>query len=249
MACDRRALLRAGALGAGMLTLTLALAGNTRAQESKKPQESKIPVAVIGGGNIGGTVGGLWVKAGHPVMFASRHPEDLKPLVDKLGPLAKAGTVEQALAFGDAVLIAVPYKAYPEIGKAYGGLLKDKIVLDAGNATKARDGDLATEAESAGIGATSAKYLGSARLVRAFNAANYRLFAQNAHRSGAPMAVPIAGDDRQAVGVAASLVRDAGFEPVVVGGLDAAKKFQMGSPGFGHDATAQEARKAFGVTE
>lgn len=235
MACDRRTL-----LGVGALALALAAA-------PALAQDTKIPVAVIGGGNIGGTIGGLWVKAGHPVMFASRHPEDLKPLVETLGPLAKAGTVEQALAFGDAVLIAVPYKAYPEIGQAYRGLLKDKIVLDAGNATRARDGDLAAEAESAGIGATSAKYLPGARLVRAFNAANYRLFAQNAHRSGAPMAVPIAGDDQKALGVAATLVRDAGFEPVVVGGLDAAKRFQMGSAGFGHDATADAARKAFGL--
>ncbi len=63
------------------------------------------------------------------------------------------------------------------------------------------------------------------------------------------MAVPIAGDDKQALGVAATLVRDAGFEPVVVGGLDAAKKFQMGSPGFQRDATGPEARKAFGIAE
>lgn len=237
MACDRRTLLRASAVA-------LALAAGPAVA-----QDAKSPVAVIGGGNIGGTIGGLWVKAGHPVMFASRHPEDLKPLVEKLGPLAKAGTVEQALAFGDAVLIAVPYKAYPDLGKTYAGLLKGKVVLDAGNATKARDGELAAEAESAGIGATSAKYLPGARLVRAFNAANYRLFAQNAHRSGAPMAVPIAGDDRQALTVAAALVRDAGFDPVVVGGLDAATKFQMGSPGFQRDATGPEARKAFGVAE
>ncbi|SEP43727.1 hypothetical protein SAMN04487843_119115 [Methylobacterium sp. ap11] len=237
MACDRRTLLLAGALAlASTAAPTLA-------------QEAKTPIAVIGGGNIGGTIGGLWVKAGHPVMFASRHPEDLKPLVEKLGPLAKAGTVEQALAFGDAVLIAVPYKAYPDLGKTYGASLKGKVVLDAGNATKARDGDLATEAESEGIGAVSARYLPGARLVRAFNAANYRLFAQNAHRGGAPMAVPIAGDDKQALAVAAALVRDAGFDPVVVGGLDAARKFQMGSPGFQRDATGPEARKAFGVAE
>jgi 8-hydroxy-5-deazaflavin:NADPH oxidoreductase len=184
MACDRRTLLLAGALAlASTAAPTLA-------------QEAKTPIAVIGGGNIGGTIGGLWVKAGHPVMFASRHPEDLKPLVEKLGPLAKAGTVEQALAFGDAVLIAVPYKAYPDLGKTYGASLKGKVVLDAGNATKARDGDLATEAESEGIGAVSARYLPGARLVRAFNAANYRLFAQNAHRGGAPMAVSRATTSR-----------------------------------------------------
>jgi 8-hydroxy-5-deazaflavin:NADPH oxidoreductase len=241
MACDRRTLVLTGAVA-------LALAAAPALVGGASAQESKIPIAVIGGGNIGGTVGGLWVKAGHPVMFASRHPEDLKPLVEKLGPTAKAGTVEQALAFGDAVLVAVPYKAYPELGKAYGGLLKGKVVLDAGNATKARDGDLAAEAESAGIGATSAKYLPGARLVRAFNAANYRLFAQNAHRSGPAMAIPVAGDDRQAVAVAEGLVRDAGFEPVVVGGLDAARQFQMGAPNYGRDVTGPEARKAFGLT-
>jgi 8-hydroxy-5-deazaflavin:NADPH oxidoreductase len=49
--------------------------------------------------------------------------------------------------------------------------------------------------------------------------------------------------------VAAALVRDAGFDPVMVGGLDAARKFQMGSPGFQRDATGPEARKAFGVAE
>ncbi|MFH6785182.1 MULTISPECIES: NADPH-dependent F420 reductase [Methylobacterium] len=242
MACDRRTILRAGATALA-LAAAPAFAGGAWAQDAK------MPVAVIGGGNIGGTIGGLWVKAGHPVMFASRHPEDLKPLVEKLGPLAKAGTVEQALAFGGAVLIAVPYKAYPELGKTYGASLKGKVVLDAGNATKARDGDLAAEAESAGIGATSAKYLAGARLVRAFNAANYRLFAQNAHRSGPAMAVPVAGDDKQALDVAATLVRDAGFEPVVVGGLDAARQFQMGAPNYGRDVTAPEARKAFGVAE
>ncbi len=107
MACDRRTLLA----GAMALALAAGSAGDAFAQDAK------IPIAVIGGGNIGGTIGGLWVKAGHPVMFASRHPEDLKPLVEKLGPLAKAGTVEQALAFGDAVLIAVPYKAYPDLGR------------------------------------------------------------------------------------------------------------------------------------
>ncbi|AWB22236.1 NADP oxidoreductase [Methylobacterium currus] len=247
MACDRRTLLRAGAFALA-LAAAPAVAQDAKMQGTKA-EGAKIPIAVIGGGNIGGTIGGLWIKSGHPVMFASRHPDDLKPLVETLGPLAKAGTVEQALAFGDAVLIAVPYKAYPELGRTYGGLLKGKVVLDAGNATKARDGDLAAEAESAGIGATSAKYLPGARLVRAFNAANYRLFAQNAHRSGLAMAVPIAGDDKQALGVAAALVRDAGFDPVVVGGLDAARQFQMGSPGFQRDATGPEARKAFGVTE
>jgi hypothetical protein len=41
----------------------------------------KLHIGVIGSGLIGGTIGGLWVKAGHPVLFSSRHPEELKELV------------------------------------------------------------------------------------------------------------------------------------------------------------------------
>src|SRR5260221_310598 len=59
---------------------------------------NKLKIGVIGSGHIGGTIGGLWVKAGHSVLFSSRHPEELKPLTDSLGPLAKAGPVGVALA-------------------------------------------------------------------------------------------------------------------------------------------------------
>src|SRR6266568_9500178 len=72
---------------------------------------NKLKIGVIGSGHIGGTIGGLWVKAGHPVLFSSRHPEELKGLVSGLGSLAQAGTVAQAVAFGDALFVAVRYKA------------------------------------------------------------------------------------------------------------------------------------------
>lgn len=212
----------------------------------------KIKIGVIGGGNIGGTIGGLWVKDGHEVMFASRHPDQLKPLVDELGPKAKAGTPEEAIKFADAVFLAVPYKAYPELSKEVGPLLKGKVVLDAGNATERRDGELYGEVQKNGIGATSAKYFPGAKLVRAFNAANYKVFAKEGanggkDRAGGRMAIPIAGDDPQALKVAESLVRDAGFEPVVVGPLKDADKFAMGTPGFGHDVTAPELKEKLGL--
>ena len=64
----------------------------------------KLRIGVIGSGHIGGTIGELWVKAGHPVLFSSRHPEQLKELVTGLGPLAQNGTVSEAISFGDALL-------------------------------------------------------------------------------------------------------------------------------------------------
>jgi hypothetical protein len=201
---------------------------------------SGIKIGIIGSGNIGSTVGTLWVKAGHQVLFSSRHPEELKQLIDSLGPLARAGTVREALTFGDVVFIGVPYGAYPQISKDYAGEFAGKIVLDAGNAVLARDGEITKEARENGIGITSAKYLAGARIVRAFNTMSFRRLASNADRPGARMAIPIAGDDKAALAVAQTLVRDAGFDPVIIGGLESAKYFAQGGPLYGQDITAQE---------
>ena len=231
--CDRRALISAAAafmLGAALWPL------HARAQ-------SKLRIGVIGSGHIGGTIGGLWIKAGHSVLFSSRHPDELKDMIASLGELAQAGTVEQAIAFGDVVFLAVPYKAIPEVGRDFGAALKGKIVIDACNATQARDGDITQEVNRDGIGVTSQKYLPGTRLVRAFNSMNYMVFAKEANRPNPKLAIPIAGDDAEAVQVAAGLVRDAGFDPVVVGKLADASLFQMGGPGFGQQVTAAELKQ------
>src|SRR4249920_1919343 len=88
---ERRVILRAG----GALILGAAL------WPIRASAQTKLRIGVIGSGHIGGTIGGLWVKAGHPVLFSSRHPDELKDLVGSLGPLAQAGTVAEAIKFGD----------------------------------------------------------------------------------------------------------------------------------------------------
>ena len=170
---------RRGLLAAGGAWLFLAA---LRPQGARAQSAAAMRIGIIGAGRIGGTLGGLWVKAGHPVMLSSRHPEELKDLVASLGPLASAGTVAQAIAFGDALLIAVPYGALPQIGQDYGGALKGKVLLDACNAVASRDGSVADEVEQEGIGVVSQKYLSGARLVRAFNTMSYTIFAREANR-------------------------------------------------------------------
>ena len=201
---------------------------------------SGVKIGIIGSGNIGSTLGTLWVKSGHPVLFSSRHPEQLTKLADSLGPLARAGTVREALAFGDVVLVAVPYGAYPQIGKDYAREFIGKIVIDAGNAVLARDGEITKEARENGIGITSAKYLAGARIVRAFNTLNYRRLAIISNRPEGRIAIPMAGDDKDALAVASTLVRDAGFDPVIIGSLERAKDFAQGAPLYGQEITAQE---------
>ena len=232
---DRRTVLAGGAFMVGAALWSAEL----RAQSNG----AKLSIGTIGAGHIGSTIGGLWVKNGHKVLFSSRHPEELRDLVAGLGPLAQAGTVEQAIAFGDVVLLTVPYGALPQIGRDYAAQLKGKIVLDTCNAVAARDGAVADEVEANGIGVTSQKYLPGTRLVRAFNTMSYKIFASEANRPDPKLAVPIAGDDQDAVRLAASLVRDAGFDPVVVGKLADAKLFQRGGPGYGQQVSAAELKQ------
>jgi len=107
-----------------------------------------------------------------------------------------------------------------------------------------RDGEaIADEVEHEGIGVVSQKYLPGARLVRAFNTLNYKIFASEANRPDPKLAVPIAGDDPDAVQMAAALVRDAGFDPVLVGKLAEAARFQRGAPGYNQPVTAAELKQ------
>jgi predicted dinucleotide-binding enzyme len=204
---------------------------------------SAIKIGIIGSGNIGSTVGTLWVKAGHQVLFSSRNPQNLKQLVDGLGHLARAGTVKEALTFGDVVFIGVPYSAYPQLGTDYAKEFVGKIVLDAGNAVLARDGEIAKEARQNGVGLTSAKLLAGARIVRAFNTLNFRKVASLSNRPEGRIAIPMAGNDEEALKVASALVRDAGFEPVILGSLQRSKVFEQGGPLYGEEISAQEMRE------
>ena len=222
--------------------LAAAMPGFAMAQTAVK----KLKIGVIGGGNIGGTIGGLWVKAGYEVFFSSRHPEELKPLTDKLGPLAKGGTVGEALDFGEVILIAVPYKAIPELAKEYGPKFAGKIVVDPANAVARRDGeDLLKETKEKGIGNTTESYLKGSHVVRAFNSMSYTNFVKEAHRAGDLMAIPIAGDDRARSRLPRNSCRRR-LEPVAVP-LARAQEFAQGGPIYGQQLTAKELRERFGL--
>jgi predicted dinucleotide-binding enzyme len=200
-------------------------------------------IGIIGSGNIGGAIGTLWARAGHEILFSSRNPDTLKDLVTRAGPTTRAGYPTEAAAFGAVVFLALPYSAIPQIGKDFGEQLKGKVVIDCSNPSVQRDGPMAEAARQKGSGVATAEYIPGARIVRAFGTINYKIALQNAHRAGDKIAIPIAGDDAQAVAVASSLVIDAGFEPVMVGGLARSKDFDMGTPASGRNTTAAELRK------
>ena len=190
-------------------------------------------IATIGAGREGGALGTLYAKLGHPVMFSSRHPEELKDLVAAAGPTARAGTTAEAVAFGDIIFLVVPYTAVEQIGKDFGTALAAKpLVLDVSNPIPGRDGqDFVNQVNSqGGAGLVSAKLLKGAKIVRAFNALNYATLDKLAHQQGGPIGVPIAGDDPKAIDLANRLIREAGFEPVLVGDLAKGKYLVPGTP-------------------
>jgi 8-hydroxy-5-deazaflavin:NADPH oxidoreductase len=210
---------------------------------------SPLKIGMVGAGREGGSLGTLLVKAGHPVMFSSRNPEGLKGLAAGLGPLAQAGTVEQAITFGDVVVIAIPYTAMEQIGKDYAGALAKKVlVIDVSNPIARRDGEdfVKRVNEQGGAGLVTTKLLPGAHIVRAFNAIGYGRLGEIAHRPGEPVGVPIAGDDPKAIAVAQSLIREMGFEPVVVGGLAMGRHLVPGTP-LGGEHTPAEIRQIAGT--
>lgn len=228
---------RWGALWLAAAALVICFSG-ARAEEPKTTKPLRI--GVIGAGSLGGTVGGLLVKAGHEVKFSSRHPEELVSMARELGPRASVGTSREAAEFGTVLLFAVPYDALPQLGQDLKEQIRGKIVLDACNPRAGTE-------EAADVAQASARLLAGTRLVRAFSAVDATSADASFKRQSEKLGVPLASNDVEAMQLAAQLVRDAGCEPVVVGDLAAAKSFQRGGPGFRANTTAPKLRQLLGL--
>jgi hypothetical protein len=221
----RREVFRLAAAGA----FAAALPYPARAQS---PQVASLKLGFIGAGREGSALGTLFAKAGHPVMFSSRHPDQLTDLVASAGPNAKAGTVEDAVKFGDVIILVVPYTAVEEIGKDYGAAIAAKpLLIDVSNPIARRDGDDLVKKvnEMGGAGLATANYIPGAKLVRAFNAIGFGNLPGAATKSE-KIGVPIAGDDKGAIDLASALIKEIGFDPVLVGGLAMGKYLVPGTP-------------------
>jgi predicted dinucleotide-binding enzyme len=209
------------------------------------PKTSKpMKIGIIGTGDIGGALARHWGAAGHDLMISSRHPEQLRDLAKEIGPNVKVGTPKEAAAFGEVIMLAVPYGALPQVGRDYAAELKGKVVMDAGNPYPSRDGEMAVRDRERGTGVAVAEYLPGVRLVRAFNAINAGPLAREAFRKPERIGIPLAADDAAAMRIAKQLVSDAGFDPVPVGKLARAREFDFGTPVYVRGFTAAELRKA-----
>jgi len=174
------------------------------------------------------------VAAGHRVVLSnSRGPETLRELVAELGPLATAGTAEQAAEAGDLVVVSVPVKAFAEIpAKPLAG----KPVLDTGNYYPQRDGQI----EELDTGALTSsgllqRYLDQAQVVKVFNNIFFKHLQSLARPAGAEdrTALPIAGDDADAKARVTAYLDSIGYDAVDAGPLDQSWRQEPGTPAYG----------------
>jgi predicted dinucleotide-binding enzyme len=206
-------------------------------------------IGIIGAGMIGSTVAKLWAQAGHDIRIASRHPDELKPLVESLGKRASAGTPAEAAKFGDVVMLTVPLKAVPGLVDDLAPLLKGKVVLDTGNAYAQRDGEAARDATNhpQGSAGWAAAMFPGARWVKAFNTVYFKVLESEAHRQGDRVGIPLASDDNGAMEIAANLVRDVGLDPVIMGALARGKEFEPGTRVYNTGMSGRDLRNVFGL--
>jgi 8-hydroxy-5-deazaflavin:NADPH oxidoreductase len=204
-------------------------------------------IGVIGAGMIGATVAKLWADAGHDVKVASRHPDQLQTLVEKIGARASAGTPLEAATFGDVVMLTVPLAAVPALARELAPALAGKVVLDTGNAYEQRDGDAARKAaaHASGSAGWAAEMFPGARWVKAFNTVYFKVLESKAHEKGDQVGIPLAGDDREALETAARLVREAGFDPVIVGALARGRDFEPNTPPYNTGMSGPDLRDYF----
>jgi 8-hydroxy-5-deazaflavin:NADPH oxidoreductase len=198
-------------------------------------------IGIIGSGNIGGTLTRRLRALGHDVTVAnSRGPESLKDLAEETG--AAAGTVDEAAQDADVVVLAIPFGAVPKLPA---DVFRGKLVVDANNYYRGRDGDIPDVADKSLTSSRwVAEHLRGSRVVKAFN--NIR--AQHLLDRGRPagdegrIALPVAGDDADAKRIVMGLVDALGFDPVDAGTLDESWRQQPDTPVYVTDRDAAHVR-------
>jgi len=173
-------------------------------------------IGIIGAGNVGGNLGTVLAANGHEVLFGVRDPQSDKTraLLDAAGPKARAGSAQDAAAFGDVLAVALRWDVLPEVLGQLGDL-DGKVVIDCTNRFSTPPGGSTNSSEDI------ARMLPGTKVVRAFNTIG-------AEHYGAPMfggeraSMFIAGDDAQAKAVVGRLAEEMGFEVVDAGPLASA---------------------------
>ncbi len=177
-------------------------------------------IGIIGSGSIGGLLGKFWADA-HNILFSSRNPEKLKPLINDIGTNAKTGSVQEAAEFGNIVLLAVNYQSVNEALQTIGNRLDNKIAIDATNPLGYDDKGKLYRMIPEGItaGEFMAERLPKTKLIKSFTTLWSAYLKEEAFRSNGLLVMPISGNDTDAKNIVSQLVEQTGFLPYDLGRL------------------------------
>lgn len=208
-------------------------------------------IGIIGSGNIGGTLGKHWAKAGHEVLFSSRHPDKLNGLVKESEGNAKAVSVAKAFeANADVYLLAIPFKDIDETAELYAGEYGGKVIIDATNPYPERDGKMAQEIRDDNRNASeyTAMKFSTALTAKAFNTIQAKDLKERAFDTQHVMAIPFAAQDAKSREATEKLIADIGFVPIYVGDLAATSAMEVDGKVYGVSTGQQELRSILNIS-
>jgi predicted dinucleotide-binding enzyme len=186
--------------------------------------------AIIGTGNIGGTLARHLVRGGEPVVLASKDEANAAALAQELGELARAASVEEAIAEADAVAFAVWLDTIKELTAKDADLLEGKVVVDPSNPIGVdENGEMTrTLPEDQSAGSVVAAMLPTgAHYVKAFGSLGADSLASAANREPRRAVLFYANDDDAAAAAIERLISAAGFDPLKVGGVADAGRIEV----------------------
>ena len=200
-------------------------------------------IGVIGSGNIGGNLGKHWAKAGHEVLFSSRHPEQLNEIVREAGGNSKAVSIEKAFeANADVYLLAVPFNAIDRLSELYAGEYGGKVIIDATNPYPERDGAMAQEVRDSNRNASeyTAMKFNTAKTSKAFNTIKVDHLKNRAFNNTDKLAIPYAAQDHESKEITRKLIEDIGFDAVYLGDLTKTKIMDPDQKIYGQSVDRQK---------
>jgi predicted dinucleotide-binding enzyme len=154
-------------------------------------------IGVIGSGNVGGTLGSRWAKAGHDIVYGTRDPQanDIKQLLAQAAGKARAATLQEAARASDVLLLAMPWNATQSVLEGLGDLT-GKTLIDATNPLRGDLSGLDTGTTTSG-GEKVAAWARGAKVVKAFNTVGANIMANPSFGAERP-ALFYCGDDATA---------------------------------------------------
>ncbi|MEO7145276.1 MAG: NAD(P)-binding domain-containing protein [Bryobacteraceae bacterium] len=175
-------------------------------------------ISVLGAGNVGGTLGRAWARKGHDVFFGVPRANDSKTqeLLKSIGSKGRAGTVAEAAAASDVIVVATPWPATQEAIDACGNLA-GKVVVDCTNPLKEDFSGLALGYTTSGAEQV-AEWAKGAKVYKAFNQTGFNIMG-NPGFGAARAVIFICGDDDAHKPTVLQLATDIGFEAIDAGKL------------------------------